>query len=341
LLLAGGLGTRLRPLTDNLPKPMTPVVNRPWLEHLILHLRDQGITDFVMAVRHHAHRIRAHFGHGRQFGVQIQYVYESTPLGTAGAIKQAEDLLGDRFLVLNADVIHLVNVQALLKFHNRHGGMVTIGLTEVDDPSQYGVVRQTSHAEIIQFVEKPNRHEAPSRWINAGIYLMEKAALDWIPRGRETSIERETFPLLIQRCVGVYGLRMSGYWADMGTLARYLQVHDDVLRRRVALDIGVPLHRRGIWRGRAQLAVDVELVPPVVIGDGAVIEAGCTIGPGVVVGEGAVIGAGSTLNHCVVWPNTRVAPGTKAIHTVFGDDFQVTLDDARPVPHREVVLQYV
>ncbi|UUZ81177.1 nucleotidyltransferase family protein [Paenibacillus sp. P26] len=161
LLLAGGLGTRLRPLTENLPKPMALVANRPWLEHLIVHLKDQGIEDFVIAVKHYPEKIRSYFGSGQRWGVRIRYAVESSLLGTAGAIKNAEPYLDDRFIAVNADIVHEINLLPLLEFHIQQGADVTIGLTEVDDPTHYGVVEQDKRGRILRFVEKPKLEEAP------------------------------------------------------------------------------------------------------------------------------------------------------------------------------------
>ncbi|MCL6637153.1 MAG: NDP-sugar synthase, partial [Alicyclobacillus sp.] len=266
LLLAGGLGTRLRPLTQTTPKPLVPVVNRPWLEHLLLHLKSQGIQHFVLAVKHEAQQIRAYFQDGRALGVSIQYSEEPDLLGTAGAIRHAAEHtdLGERFVVLNADIVHLVPLLPLLEAHRNAGALVTIGLTEVDDPSAYGVVEQTVTGRIVRFVEKPPRHAAPSKRINAGIYVMEQAVLRSIPVGREVSVERETFPELIRRGGLVQGCLLPGYWMDMGTPERYLQVHADALSGRLPLQIPGFQHSPGIWTGKdVYISKSVTLVPPV------------------------------------------------------------------------------
>ncbi|MDQ0188912.1 NDP-sugar synthase [Alicyclobacillus cycloheptanicus] len=337
LLLAGGLGTRLRPLTENLPKPMLPVANRPWLEHLILHLKQQGISEFVITAKYHGEKIKAHFGDGHALGVRIQYAHEPTLLGTAGAIKNAEHLLDDRFIVLNADIIHPVQLLPLLEFHKSHGGVATIGLTEVDDPSQYGVVQQSYSGEILRFVEKPPRHLAPSNRVNAGIYVLEKKALKYIPKGKETSIERETFPLLIRRQLGVYGSSIHGYWMDMGTPERYLQVHWDVLDGMCALPLPVSASRPQVWLGRSQIAPTARVIPPVLIGDGVTIEGNCTVGPYVVLGNHVRVRAGSHLQHTVVWPFTEVQAGTQVSHSVLARDVSVSV--AAPEVVEEVVMQ--
>jgi mannose-1-phosphate guanylyltransferase len=319
LLLAGGLGTRLRPLTENLAKPMALVGNRPWLEHLIVHLKQQGINDFVIAVKHYPEMIQRYFGDGEAWGVNIEYAVEKTLLGTAGAIKNAESLLSDRFLVVNADIIHQASLLPLLEFHIQHKGAVTIGLTEVDDPSQYGVVEQTYSGEILRFVEKPNRDEAPSRRINAGIYVMEKEVLKWIPKDREVSIERETFPLLIERKVGVYGKTIDGYWMDMGTKNRYRQVHWDLLDRKLSLPFTQKEQSQGIWIGEGTtVGQGVLFVPPVLIGDRVQIGERCVIGPYAVIGDGCELGRNVRCSETIMWHGCKVLDATQLKNCIFG-----------------------
>jgi mannose-1-phosphate guanylyltransferase len=319
LLLAGGLGTRLRPLTDNLPKPMAPVVNRPWLEHLITHLHEQGIEEFVVAARYCSDVIRAHFGDGRQFGVRIEYAVEPFPLGTAGAIKNAERWLKERFLVVNADIVHLPQLVPLLEFHRRHGGVATIVLTEVEDPSQYGAVEQDETGRILRFVEKPQPGEAPSNRINAGLYILEPEVMRYIPAQREVSIERETFPRLIREGAGVYGIVSEGYWQDMGTPTRYRQVHWDALERRFPLPIRGRQIQQGVWVGE-----DVEfgpgslLVPPVVIGNRVKVGEHALIGPYAVIGDDCHIGDRAHCSRSILWDHSVVRDGSRLSNSIFG-----------------------
>ncbi|MBN2908903.1 NDP-sugar synthase [Polycladomyces sp. WAk] len=338
LLLAGGLGTRLRPLTEHLPKPMAPVVNRPWLEHLILHLKSQGISEFVIAVKHNADVIRRYFEDGSKFGVRIEYSQEPELLGTAGAIKHAEQLLTDRFIVVNADIINHVELVPLLEFHQTNGALVTIGLTEVDDPSHYGVVLQTMSGRIVRFVEKPPRHAAPSNRINAGIYVMEKEALKWIPAGREVSIERETFPTLIRKGFPVYGWLVRGYWLDMGTLDRYLALHRDVLDGKCALQLSYPEQKEGIWTGAdVDISDDVTLVPPVVIGNGVKIGHGCVVGPYAVLGDKVTVESGSACSHSVALPGARLESNRTIRNAIFGQDFFVEVQPPVYAVNKKVV----
>jgi mannose-1-phosphate guanylyltransferase len=319
LLLAGGLGTRLRPLTENLPKPMAPIANRPWLEHLITHLRDQGIDQFVMAARHCSDVIRRYFGDGRRWGVKIEYAVEPFPMGTAGAIKNAERLLNERFLVVNADIVHLPELIPILEFHKQHGGIATIVLTEVEDPSPYGVVEQDAAGRILRFVEKPRPEEAPSNRINAGLYILEPEVMDYIPAQREVSIERETFPRLIRENAGVYGIVSNGYWRDMGTPARYRQVHWDVLDRRFPLSLQGQLVHAGVWTGeKVEFGSGALLLPPVLIGNNVKIGDQTVIGPYAVIGDNCQIGSRVHCSHSILWDQSVVRDGSRLNNSIFG-----------------------
>ncbi|ANS74684.1 mannose-1-phosphate guanylyltransferase [Paenibacillus yonginensis] len=319
LLLAGGLGTRLRPLTEHMPKPMALVINRPWLEHLILHLKEQGVQRFVIALKHHPEKIKTYFGDGRKWGVSIQYAVERELLGTAGAIKNAEPLLDDRFVVINADVVHDTELKPLLEAHERHGGQVTIALKEVEDPTQFGVVELDETGRILRFVEKPRLKEAPSRLINAGIYVMDKKVLAAIPSHREVSIERETFPALIEGDAGVYGQRIEGYWADMGTKDRYRSLHWDLLRGASRLPVPGQDDGDGIRMGKGcKIGPGVLLVPPVLIGDHVRIGARSVIGPNVVLGDQCVIGPNVRLSDSILWNKCRVHEGAHLSNCIFG-----------------------
>ncbi|OXS56169.1 mannose-1-phosphate guanylyltransferase [Cohnella sp. CIP 111063] len=324
LLLAGGLGTRLRPLTEHLPKPMALVGNRPWLEHLLLHYKEQGVNEFVIAVKHYRELIESYLGDGSKYGVRIDYSVEKELLGTAGAIKNAERLLSDRFVVVNADIIHQVNLTAALRYHEEHGGAVTICLTEVEDPSHYGVVEQTDGGRIVRFTEKPKKEEAPSNRINAGIYIMERRALDFVPAGKVVSIEKETFPLLIDNGSGVYGHPIGGYWMDMGTKERYRQLHWDLLDRRFPLRIdGKEMEDKSIWLGdNVRVGQGVLFIPPVMIGDDVTIGDRAIIGPYAVVGKGSRIGKQVRLANSILWDRCKIRAGAQLNECIFGTAMQ-------------------
>ncbi|WP_276357821.1 NDP-sugar synthase [Cohnella caldifontis] len=324
LLLAGGLGTRLRPLTENLPKPMARVGNRPWLEHLILHYKAQGVSDFVLAVKYYRELIESCFGDGSRLGVRIEYSVEKELLGTAGAVKNAEPFLDGRFIVVNADIIHQVDLASALAFHERRGADVTICLTEVDDPSPYGVVEQNEDGRILRFVEKPKKEEAPSNRINAGIYIMERSVLERIPAGVAVSIEKETFPQWIASGAGVYGHPIGGYWMDMGTKARYRQLHWDLLDGRFPLPTDGEDAGEGIWLGEnVRTGQGVLFVPPVMIGDDVTIGDRAVIGPYAVIGSGSRIGSQVRLSRSILWDRCKVHGGAQVNECILGSGMRV------------------
>ncbi|HEY8528427.1 MAG TPA: NDP-sugar synthase [Paenibacillaceae bacterium] len=328
LLLAGGLGTRLRPLTEHLPKPMALVMGRPWLDHLIRHYRDQGISRFVIAVQHRKELIQAWVGDGSRYGVSVEYSEEKELLGTAGAVKNAEPLLGERFVVVNADIAHRIDLNAALHFHERHGGAATICLTRVEDPSSYGAVALGPQGEILDFVEKPGKDEAPSNLVNAGVYILERRVLDHIPAGHPVSIEKETFPLLIRLGCGVFGHPLDGYWMDMGTQERYRQLHWDVLDGRFPLECG--WKKRGdknIRMGEhVRIAADALLIPPVVLGDRVTIGGRSIIGPYAVIGSDCRIGRGVRIAHSILWDNCHVRTGAQLNRCILGFGMRVGPD---------------
>lgn len=307
LLLAGGLGTRLRPLTENLPKPMAPIANKPWLEHLIIHLRKQGVDQFVVACHHYSEVIRNYFGEGQNLGVKMEYAIEPFPMGTAGAIKNAKDFFHETFLVVNADIVHLPELLPLLEFHYRHKGMATIALTEVEDPTSYGVVEQDKNGQILRFVEKPSREEAPSNRINAGLYVLEPSIMNHIPSNQEVSIERQTFPFLIENKTGVYGKVINGYWFDMGTPSRYRQIHWDVLDRRSPLTIMGREYQKGVWIGEgSKIGNEVRFIPPVLIGKSVKVGDKAVIGPYAVIGDHCHIGKGVKFSSSILWDRSTI-----------------------------------
>jgi len=335
LLLAGGFGTRMRPLTERLPKPMAPVGNRPWLEHLIAGLKEQGIEEFVIAVKHFPEKIIEHFGDGAKWGVKIRYTNEPVPLGTAGAIKNAEPLLDGRFVAVNADIVHRADIRSLVREHERTGALVTIGLVEVADPSQFGVVEQAEDGRIVRFVEKPPRDEAPSNRINAGIYIMEPEVLEAIPAGREVSIERETFPSLIAAGRRVQGADIGGYWMDMGTSERYRRIHWDLLDGKLELPLAEQERGGGIRIGEdTEIAQGAMLVPPVLVGSRVKIGDRAVVGPYAVIGDDCVIGRGARVTHSILWDRCTAAEAAQLNRCIVGSGLKI---GARHLLHEAVV----
>src|SRR3954471_9406283 len=268
LILAGGEGTRLRPLTTTVPKPVVPLVDRPFIRFMIDWLNRHGVDDVVMSCGHLASGVRNVLGDGSALGIKLRYVEEPRPMGTGGALKDAEPLLGERFLMLNGDVLTDLDLTAQLEQHERTGARATLALTPVDDPSAYGLVRTKPDGAVTEFVEKPSVDQIDTRNISAGAYVLERSVLDVLAEDRPASIERDVFPQLVGR--GLYGCVSDGYWLDIGTPARYLQGTYDILEGVVDTQVGERM-------GDAYLCVEqgVDSLGRVI--PSALVETGCRI----------------------------------------------------------------
>jgi mannose-1-phosphate guanylyltransferase len=290
LILVGGHGTRLRPVTLTLPKPVIPLVDRPFLRYMIDWLAGHGVDDVIMACGFLPDGIRAVLGDEIPGGPRLRYVEEPEPRGTAGAIKFAEDLLDDRFLALNGDVLTDLDLTSLLGLHEGTEARATLGLYPVDDASAYGLVRRKPDGEITEFLEKPDPSEIDTDEISAGIYVLEKEVLDLIPPGRDVSIEREVFPRLVGN--GLYSQRLEGYWMDIGTPERYLDACWDILEREVDTEPGKLVDVHGSYVHGAAVVDDTAEVAA-----HSFVDANATVGPDCEIGPKAVVGLGTTVEY--------------------------------------------
>jgi mannose-1-phosphate guanylyltransferase len=333
LVLVGGEGTRLRPLTLTRPKPALPLVDRPFIRYLVEWLSRHGVDEVIMACGFRADGLRDALGDELPGGPSIAYVEEPEPLGTAGPVRFAADrgLLGERFMVLNGDLLTDLDLTGLQRQHAETGAVATIGLHPVDDPSSYGLVRRRQDGEVLGFLEKPEPDQIDTDEVNAGAYVLERPVIELIPAGRAVSIEREVFPRLVGQ--GLYGRRLEGYWTDIGTPERYLQASWDILEGRVRTDV-VASAAGLLIEDRAEVADGAKIGPHAVVRAGSVVSDGARVagsvllegcqvgeravikgsilGDGVVVGEGATIGEGSVLGDgAVVEAGASVAAGAR------------------------------
>ncbi len=302
--MAGGEGTRLRPLTSNQPKPMLPMANRPMMEHVVRLLRQHGLTDIVVTVAFMANAIRSYFGDGSELGVRMVYATEEVPLGTAGSVLNARDELDEPFVVISGDVLTDIDLTAVVDDHRRTGALATLALCAVENPLEFGIVITREDGSIERFLEKPTWGQVFSDTINTGIYVLEPEIFDFIPEGRPVDFSGEVFPSVLEAGRPIYGYVADGYWEDVGTTEAYLRAHRDILDARVQVEVdGFPL-RPGVWLGRGSvLDPAAEVVGPAIIGDN------CSVGPGVVLGEYATLGA-----------NIRMAEGAEVRHSVIADN---------------------
>ena len=320
VILAGGLGTRLRPLTLGRPKPVVPLLNVPFLSYQLGLLGAHGVRDAILSVSHRPEVIRATMAAEHAGGVRLRDVVEPDPLGTAGGIRNVADLLGGRVVVLNGDVLTDLDLTAMIRAHEACGAVATIYLTPVENPTAYGLVELEPDGRVRRFLEKPGWEEVTTNTINAGVYVLERELLDLIPKGQPHSIEREFFPHLLERGLPFYGFVSSGYWLDIGTPAKYLQAQQDLLARRLRVHVE-PAGEEGAhgWIApSATLAPAARIHGPVVIGAGCHVEAGATVGPGAVLGAGCRIGAGAEVEGAVLWEEVEVGAGARLTGCLVG-----------------------
>ncbi|MGH2982676.1 MAG: sugar phosphate nucleotidyltransferase [Solirubrobacterales bacterium] len=323
LILAGGEGTRLRPLTHTVPKPVLPLAGRPHVAYVIDWLSRHGVDDVIVSCGHLAQGLRDALV-SLEPGVRIRFAEEPDPRGTAGAIRFAEDLLGNRFLVLNGDVLCDLDLRGLVERHHSVGARATIALYPVADPSAYGLVRRREDGEIVEFLEKPDPKETAvnSDEINAGAYLLERSVLDLIPADQEVSIEREVFPRLVGK--GLYGVRLDGYWIDIGTPDRFLQANWDILERAVETVIGERLDADGpVVEDGAQVSSEATVEGPALLEAGARVAAGAKVGPRAVLGPGCVVEETATVEGSVLLAGCRVGEGASVRDSILAAQVEV------------------
>lgn len=323
VILVGGEGTRLRPLTARTPKPMLPLVDRPLLSYTFEHLAQHGVGRTVLSCGYLPTQIEEHFGEHHD-GMEIAYRVEDSPLGTGGAIRfGAEGLVDGTFLGMNGDSLRMADIGALIAFHREKGALATLLLTPVDDPTRFGLVRLAADGRVAAFLEKPRPEEIDTNLINAGLYVLEPEVLDLIEPGRPVSIERDVFPRIVEQG-RLYGLALPGYWLDVGTPESYLEAHRDVLERKADTEVGRLLGDDFLSvDATAQVAPGAHIVPPAFVGAGAVIEAGARIGSRVVVAAGAHVGADCVLEDAVIGAGARLGRGVQVHGAIVGERAQL------------------
>jgi NDP-sugar pyrophosphorylase family protein len=325
ILLAGGKGTRLRPLTIHTPKPIVPIFNRPFL-HYQLDLLKQvpEIDEVILSLNYQPRRIEEVFGDGSGLGISIRYVVEPAPLGTAGAVKYAGDKITDSVVVFNGDVLTQIDLAAVIRLHRERRAKATIVLTPVDNPTAYGLVETDADGNVTRFLEKPKPDEITTNHINAGIYILEPDTFDRIPSDVAWSIERSFFPSLIERHETFVAYVYNGYWIDIGTPEKYTQVHRDIMDGRY---VAAPF--MGLADPRIALAADAR------VEDGAHVEGPCFIDEGVLIKSGARVGAYSvigrqtqieedaTVADAILWPNCRISREASVRNAILGRNCHV------------------
>ncbi|MGH9041783.1 MAG: sugar phosphate nucleotidyltransferase, partial [Acidimicrobiia bacterium] len=301
VVMAGGEGTRLRPLTSNLPKPMMPMANQPLMEHVLRRLAQHGFDDVVVTVAYLASHIRNFFGDGSELGIRMRYATEETPLGTAGSVRNAAAELDDTFMVISGDVLSDIDLSEVIKAHRASGALATIALKRVENPVDFGIVITREDGSIERFLEKPTWGQVFSDTINTGIYVLEPEIFELIEPGRPVDFSEEVFPAALEHGRLLMGLVVDGYWEDVGTVEAYHRAHEDILDSRVTVDVPGFAVGEGVWLGEgADVDPGAHVVGPAIIGVNCRVESGAQIGEYTVLGSDVVVKRDAFVQRCIV-----------------------------------------
>jgi mannose-1-phosphate guanylyltransferase/phosphomannomutase len=319
VIMAGGEGTRLRPLTSNQPKPMMPIANKPMMEHVVELLKRHGFDEVVVTVAFQANAIRTYFGNGSEFGVRMVYATEENPLGTAGSVRNAMDELQETFLVISGDVLTDVDLAGIVDFHRERKGLATIGLKAMENPLEFGIVITRDDGSIERFLEKPSWGQVFSDTINTGIYVVEPEVFEHIEPGKPVDFSADVFPRLLDDGIPLFGYVADSYWEDVGTLDAYIKAHQDVLDAQVMLDIPGFRLGDGIWLGEgSEIDPAATVDGPAIIGDYSRVEAGARLAEYTVLGSNVRVGPDCFIERSVVHDNVYLGPGVRLRGAVVG-----------------------
>jgi NDP-sugar pyrophosphorylase family protein len=337
MVMAAGLGTRLRPLTDLISKPMAPIVNKPVMEHIIELLVKYDFGDVVCNLHWFPEAIKDHFGDGSRFGLNISYSFEETLLGTAGGVKNVEDFFEcEAFLVMSGDALTDIYLSDVLQFHIQKGGIATLVLTEIDEPSQYGVVLMDKDKKITGFQEKPLAGEEKSNLANSGIYVFNPEIFKYIPEKTFYDFGKNVFPDLLEKDVAYYGYKHSQYWNDVGNLEEYQKGNFDALEGKVKLNIPGNQIRDGVWVGRnCRIQEEVVIIPPVCIGDNCTIKKGAKLFGPIILGDNTIVDERAVLYRGIKWGSGYIGKDASLIGAIIG--YNTKIKDKASVLEKAVI----
>jgi len=327
LILLGGKGTRLLPLTIYKPKPLISFFNHPLLSYQIELLKQHGISEIIFCLGHLSERIENYLKLISNQGISIKWIIEEEPLGTAGAVKKVQSMLGkEPFLVLNGDILTGADLTKLMEFHRLNRSRVTIALATVVDPTAYGLIKIDEKGAIRQFLEKPSWVEAGAcRTINAGIYIFEPGILSYIPPRRNFSLERELFPVLLQKKERFFGWKVKNYWLDVGTLERYRQGHRDALEKKIIFSFlrFREIEDKVLLEGHSRISPKATLTGPILIGEGCKISDGVAISPFSVIGKNCIIENGAQIINSIILKDTHIGKNVKMKSSIIGESCEI------------------
>lgn len=317
MVLAAGLGDRMRPLTDHLPKPLLPVANRPVVAYILEHLARHGFTRVIANLHYRGEQIREALGDGSAYGVELTYAHEEKLWGIAGGVRRCREFFGDdTFLVIGADDLTDMDLSALVAHHRRVGAIATIGLAEVEDTSQFGIVVTNEEGRIQQFIEKP-KEAPPSRLANTQVYLFEPAVFDFIPPDQVYDFGFGAFPRMVEAGAPFYGFRLPGYWRDIGSIGDYLAAQADALEGRVRVRLPGEQVAPGVWmEAGCEVHPEARIEAPAGLGQGCRVEQGARLAGATVLGREVVVRQGCALWNVVAWSGTTLPAGAELRRTV-------------------------
>ncbi|MHB0999385.1 MAG: nucleotidyltransferase family protein [Armatimonadota bacterium] len=324
MILAAGVGSRLDPLTRNLPKPLVPIVNKPVMAHIIELLVQNDFTDIMVNLHYHGDQIEEYFGDGSKWGINIQYSMEDRLWGDAGSVKKCEDFFDSTFLVVGGDDLADIDLRRLMKQHKENKALCTISLSLVDDPAEYGIVLINEKGKITRFLEKPKGEVIFSNMANTGVYVFEPDIFEMIPKGVVYGFGKNVFPQLLEQKRRFYGNLTSSYWRDVGSLKQYRETHRDALQGRVGIKFPIPEVNKYVWMGEnVEIHPTAEIGYPVVIGNNCCIEKNAKVLENTVLADNCVIEADAVVRDSILWEGARVMRQTMLERCVVGKDCQV------------------
>jgi NDP-sugar pyrophosphorylase family protein len=307
MVMAAGAGTRLRPLTNEVPKPMVPIANRPVLEYTLLNLKRHGITDIILNLHSYPAQIKNYFGNGSRWGLRLEYSHEPELMGTAGGVKKAEAFLNKgTFLVMSGDGLTDTDLTTLVAFHRARRSIASMAIAPVESRFDYGITLTKPDGRITRFVEKPSWGEIFSNQVNSGIYVFEPEIFSFIPKNRSYDFGKQVWPLLLKRKKPIFAWKTSAYWCDVGNLNEYRRAQKEFLEKKLYFRPELPEIKPGVWAPKTMSLQGITFQAPCLIGENVRIDSGVTIGAGTVIGSGSHIESGARLEQTVLWKNVRI-----------------------------------
>ena len=324
LFLVDGIGTSLKPLTDDLPKSMIPMMAKPLLERNILKLKEYGVDEIILSTGYKPQKIEKYFGDGTKLGLTIHYIDGIIPLGTGGAIKNAEEFFNDTFIIFTEDMLSDINIKDMMKFHKEKCAAVTIAVTQVENPSDYSVIEYNENLYAESFTEKPKLSEIKSNYINAGIYIFEPNVLKEIPDSQVVSLEKQLYPLLLKKGYPIAVYKSDAYWMDIDTIEEYIQAHEDILSGDYPLSEIKDEHQDIFVGENTTIHNSTKIIGPTYIGENTKIGANSTIGPNTTIGNNCKVGTNTTITDSIVWDKITLENNSTVSSVIINSDFMIS-----------------